>query len=167
MNICTLPSAAHDARGVLHRADAEAPSPPVLPYGIRAMIGLSLVRKGAAARALAQAERQVDQALNQLRQAEVDFARSRAQAAAHNTARHGCKSYPDVLARAILDTRAAQASRDRLLATQAEMLRTHARHVEQAQARLEITRRACRDADRRNDMLRRWLQKLEEATDQT
>ncbi|MGN6315226.1 hypothetical protein [Trinickia sp.] len=119
-----------------------------------------------AAQALVQAERQANEALDRLREAERTFARLRAQAAAHETAWRGGTANCGVLARHVLDARAAQACRDSLLAAEARKIREHARCFEQASTYLEATRRACREANRRNEALQRWLQRLEQATAQ-
>lgn len=166
MNICTLLSAAHDASGARRLAHAEALPEPVLPRAVRAMTGLSIMRMRTAARALVQAERQANEALDRLREAESGFARLRAQAAAHETAWRGGKANSGLLARHVLDTRAAQAGRNTLLATEAKKNRAHARCFEQARAHLEAARHACREANRRNETLQRWLHRLEQATDQ-
>lgn len=129
------------------------------------MTSLSVIRNRAAAWAVVQARRQASQALDRLRQAKIDFARLRAQAATHETAWRGGKSNDDLLARHLLDTRAEQARRDTLLAMEAEKVRVHARRFEQAQAHLETTRCAWREANRRNETLLRWLRRLEEAID--
>jgi hypothetical protein len=118
-----------------------------------------------AAQALVQAERQANEALDRLREAERNFARLRAQAAAHETAWHGGRANSGVLARHVLDARAAQACRNSLLATEARKIRKHARCFEQARTHLEATRRACREVNCRNETLQRWRQRLEQATD--